>query len=406
MNISSEVLEMASRICRDYMNGAWKMISSKEIVVKKISGGLNNLLYLVALPSSHKSSPSEPSQVLLRLYGQIHGEQVIESLLTESVIFTLLSERGLGPKLYGVFPGGRLEQYIPARPLKTTELSDPTLSALIAENLAKIHAMNIPINKRSNWLWNTISRWLKTAVVNLEDIHAEDSHNQQIIKKLQHLNLSKEFEWLRHFLTQTSSPVVFCHNDLQEGNILLSHCDAENDKVSQPQLSFIDFEYSAYNYRGFDFANHFIEWTIDYTNNQFPYFSVNRNCYPSREQQLLFARAYLQHSCDQNCDNPTEEQEAALLEEVEMFTLASHFLWGLWSIVNAKISTICFGYWDFALARLEAYHDLKNSITRTRRISAKNEDKTDETILRCFQVTVFRKILRGEKENFISFVVC
>ncbi|KAJ8886040.1 hypothetical protein PR048_012246 [Dryococelus australis] len=77
------------------------------------SGGLNNFLYLVALPSSCKPLSSEPSQVLLRLYGQIHGEQVLESLLTESVIFTLLSERGLGPKLYGVFPGGRLEQYIP-----------------------------------------------------------------------------------------------------------------------------------------------------------------------------------------------------------------------------------------------------------------------------------------------------
>lgn len=52
-------------------------------------------------------------QVLLRIYGQTHGEQAIETMLTDTVVFTLLSERKLGPKLHGIFPGGRIEQYIP-----------------------------------------------------------------------------------------------------------------------------------------------------------------------------------------------------------------------------------------------------------------------------------------------------
>lgn len=49
----------------------------------------------------------------MRLYGQTHGERALESLITDSVIFTLLSERGLGPRLHGIFPGGRIEEYIP-----------------------------------------------------------------------------------------------------------------------------------------------------------------------------------------------------------------------------------------------------------------------------------------------------
>ena len=78
------------------------------------SGGLSNWLYHVSLPETHPPKSSEPSQVLLRLYGQIHGsERALEGLITESVIFTLLSERRLGPKLHGVFPGGRIEEYIP-----------------------------------------------------------------------------------------------------------------------------------------------------------------------------------------------------------------------------------------------------------------------------------------------------
>ena len=76
------------------------------------SGGLSNFLYYCALPSGAKPKQGEPSKVLVRFYGQIHGEGALEALLTESVIFTLLSERKLGPKLHGIFPGGRLEEFI------------------------------------------------------------------------------------------------------------------------------------------------------------------------------------------------------------------------------------------------------------------------------------------------------
>ena len=40
---------------------------------------------------------------------------VLSDLILENAVFTLLSERRLGPKLYGVFGDGRLEEYIPAR---------------------------------------------------------------------------------------------------------------------------------------------------------------------------------------------------------------------------------------------------------------------------------------------------
>ena len=37
----------------------------------------------------------------------------ITGIVIENVIFTILSERKLGPKLLGVFAGGRIEEYIP-----------------------------------------------------------------------------------------------------------------------------------------------------------------------------------------------------------------------------------------------------------------------------------------------------
>lgn len=358
---SVEMREKAARICRDYLRGAWKQITSKDIVLKRISGGLSNWLYHVSLPVSHPPRASEPTQVLLRIYGQIHGERALEGLITESVIFTLLSERRLGPRLHGVFPGGRIEEYIPARALKTKEMSDPRLSPLIAEKMAQIHQMNVPISKEPRWLWDTVDRWLQSAEENLENLTEADIGNQHLIKKLKSYDLQAEVQWLKKFLSKINSPVVFCHNDMQEGNILL-HCDNMTDQqaLQSPHLSVIDFEYCSYNYRGFDIANHFIEWMYDYTHEQQPFFTAQHHNYPSREQQLLFIRNYLQtyRKTVQNYD----ADEVDLLKEVQAFTLASHLFWGLWSTVNAKLSQIPFGYWDYAVERLESYCSLKHQI--------------------------------------------
>lgn len=52
----------------------------------------------------------------------------VDSLVLESVMFAILAERSLGPQLYGVFPEGRLEQYIPvrARPRPPRSVSFPS----------------------------------------------------------------------------------------------------------------------------------------------------------------------------------------------------------------------------------------------------------------------------------------
>lgn len=75
---------------------------------------------------------------------------------------------------------------------------------------------------------------------------------------------------------------MFCHNDLQEGNILMK----ENEHSGCRSLCLIDYEYCAYNYRGFDIANHFIEWTYDYTSAIYPHFTVNRELFPTKDQQV------------------------------------------------------------------------------------------------------------------------
>ncbi|KAG5680935.1 hypothetical protein PVAND_010411 [Polypedilum vanderplanki] len=444
---NSDMRDVATRICREYLSGAWKTISQDEIQVKRMSGGLSNFLYYVSLPNRNDfgentnlskrtrkdsyHSSMEPTKVLLRIYGQSHGEHALETMLTESVVFALLSERQLGPKLHGIFPGGRIEQYIPARSLTTAELSDSKISAKIAEKMGQIHSLHIPVSKEADWIFNTINRWLNNVDAIMNDIknnNNDDDQVPEIQKRLSKIDLRHEANWLKKIAETESYPVVFCHNDLQEGNILfrqnnfvppddlvetldeelhkiddlspmLISCpktkieNVENTKVQDtingnsrkrslvdssidneeissnfdndckkddPELMIIDFEYCAYNYRGFDIANHFLEWTYDYTNEKFPFFFYRPENYPNEKQIDNFIDSYLKNINMDAFDNKMTfvEEKKQLLEEINLFTIASHLFWTIWAIVNSS-QEIEFGYWEYADIRLKEYFNAK-----------------------------------------------
>ncbi|GFT22026.1 choline kinase alpha [Nephila pilipes] len=352
--------DQAYRICRDYLSGSWKSISSSDMVFRSISGGMSNFLYYCSLPETHTPLVGEPHQVLMRMYGQIH--EGVEAKVTESVIFMMLSERNLGPKLYGIFPGGRLEEYIPARAMTCDELKAPEMSATIARKLAKVHTLNVPINKEPKWLFDKMQNWMNFAKneIRLENLNDEQ---KKIAVNLLSQDFEKEFVWLRNVLIKANSPVLFCHNDLQEGNILVP----ERASALEDKIVFIDFEYCSYNFRAFDIANHFCEWCFDYSNPNYPHFSAKEEEYPAVSQQLNFIRSYLRNfesSCNDNEVSDEINNEDHVLKEVLVFTLASHFLWTLWSIVNAQNSQIEFGYWEYGKARWDAYIQHKSRVLK------------------------------------------
>lgn len=54
----------------------------------------------------------------------------------------------------------------------------------------------------------------------------------------------------------THSPVVFCHNDLLAGNVLLLGGSSERsvEDMADLKVQLIDFEYGCYSFRGFDWG--------------------------------------------------------------------------------------------------------------------------------------------------------
>ncbi|XP_032138513.1 choline kinase alpha isoform X6 [Sapajus apella] len=343
--------------CKEFLPGAWRGLREDQFHISVIRGGLSNMLFQCSLPDTTATVGDEPRKVLLRLYGAIL-QMGAETMVLESVMFAILAERSLGPKLYGIFPQGRLEQFIPSRRLDTEELSLPDISAEIAEKMATFHGMKMPFNKEPKWLFGTMEKYLNEV---LRIKFTGESRIQKLHKFLNY-NLPLELENLRSLLESTPSPVVFCHNDCQEGNILLLEGRENSEKQ---KLMLIDFEYSSYNYRGFDIGNHFCEWIYDYTYEKYPFFRANIRKYPTKKQQLHFISSYLAAFQNDFENLSTKEKsiiEEEMLLEVNRFALASHFLWGLWSIVQAKISSIEFGYMDYAQARFDAYFHQKRKL--------------------------------------------
>ncbi|CAG2184163.1 unnamed protein product, partial [Oppiella nova] len=122
----------------------------------------------------------------------------------------LLSERRLGPKLYGVFAGGRLEEYIPSRCMEFSEFKSPPFSTAIARKLANIHGIDVPISKHPTWLFNTLQNWSQLIVNYKTDPNdSQLLQDSELERQLCAFDYTYEINWLRQLLTTSGSPVVF-----------------------------------------------------------------------------------------------------------------------------------------------------------------------------------------------------
>lgn len=167
-----------------------------------------------------------------------------------------------------------------------------------------------------------------------------------------------ELKFLKGLLQSFDSPVVFCHNDLLAGNIMY------DDKTQH--ICFIDYEYGAYNFRGYDIGNHFCERSIQYNVEEYPHFKIDPSNYPKDDEKKIFLTSYLMEFKKQ-LGQPAvvlEEEWRSLAREADSFALASHFLWSCWAIIQASTSDIEFGYLEFATERMIDYDRRKKSLLR------------------------------------------
>lgn len=90
--------------------------------------------------------------------------------------------------------------------------------------MAEIHSLDIPVSKEPDWLWDTMNRWFTSAEILLND----DPKRKHELDEFKKINFRKEIDWFKSVVESNNFPVVFCHNDLQEGNILLRQNDSSS----------------------------------------------------------------------------------------------------------------------------------------------------------------------------------
>ena len=131
------------------------------------------------------------------------------------------------------------------------------------------------------------------------------------------------------------------------------------------QIIVVDFEYASPNPAAFDIANHFHEWTADY-HGPTPHV-LDPSRYPNHAERRTFLTAYLEHRVDppvfSDLSPAARERELGALENaVHAWGPASHAMWALWGLVQARedvqadVAQPEFDYIGYARCRMVAFY--------------------------------------------------
>jgi ethanolamine kinase len=303
----------------------------QTVRVSALTGGTTNKLFKVSGLRKKQDSVT----VLVRIFGAATGALIDRDAETYYLLQINEHWKRMVPEVYCRFSNGMIYEYFEGRSLEAVEL--PEHCEGVARHMAKWHGMQVKpfdaekgtkpavFDRMSNWLEESRGCNYEGLPMNILDVEREMSVMQSIVE-------SRIF------------PVRFCHNDLPSLNVVLDE--------STKSLHFIDYEYAAYNYRGFDIGNHF---------NEFTGLALKRELYPSHQVQCQFARAYLL----EDVDTVTEESVEELVREANLFGLCSHLLWAVWGLVQERGSEIDFDYRGYVTTRMQWYLDTKDKVLST-----------------------------------------
>ncbi|XP_058226060.1 probable ethanolamine kinase isoform X1 [Rhododendron vialii] len=316
-------------LCKDLFKN-WSELDNTRFSVETVSGGITNLLLKVSIREKNGNIVN----LTVRLYGP-NTEYVINRE-RELQAIRYLSAAGFGAKLLAVFGNGMVQSFITARTLTPLDMRRPKLAAEIAKQLSIFHQVEIPGSKEPQ-LWNDIFKFFQKASA----LAFDDGEKQRKYETISFEEVHTEVIELKELTGRLDAPVVFAHNDLLSGNLML------NDE--EEKLYLIDFEYGSYNYRGFDIGNHF---------NEYAGYDCDYSLYPTKDEQYHFLRHYLE---PENPEEVSEEDLEALYIETNTYMLASHLYWALWALIQAKMSPIDFDYLSYFFLRYNEYKKQKEN---------------------------------------------
>ncbi|KAJ3984295.1 choline kinase, cytoplasm [Lentinula detonsa] len=338
-------------------------ITAEELMIHRVSGSLTNAVFFVSCPSI-----KEVPTILLRIYGPSSGSLI--SRPRELHTLHILSSRyNLGPKVYGTFENGRMEEYFPSKTLTAEDMRDPQISRWIGARMAELHSVPVDVIEETSsenggegngWQLGAkknVRSWLSPA----KDVLMHPNIPQSVRDEFDLDRFQQQWERYLAWLSNVDdihngSGRVFAHNDTQYGNLL--RLEGVEVRAPHRQLIVVDFEYASPNPASFDIANHFLEWTYNYHTST-PH--LPDECrYPTPQERENFYQSYLEHTGHSSGDQ-LSQQVKSLEDQVRYWTPACHAMWCMWGIVQATDDVISdvtepeFDYVGYSRFRMAAF---------------------------------------------------
>ncbi|KAK7714872.1 hypothetical protein SLS57_006943 [Botryosphaeria dothidea] len=378
----------------------WKQHQDSIDFVRFTDGITNTLFKAVIKLPGWSDEQIDREAVLMRAYGR--GTDVLIDRERETRSHSLLARHKLAPPLLARFGNGLLYKFIEGSVCAPPDLRRPEVWRGVARRLGQWHA-TLPISyliteipsddsntspqddrahrRKASWLeaadnitpdkpspnlWTVMQKWIHSLP------HATDAEQKR------KSTLQQELIWLVNRLGGTpgisENQLVFCHCDLLSGNVIVepqpssgespastAESNATDSSIDAVSVDFIDYEYATPAPAAFDICNHFAEWGG---------FDCDFNCLPTRSERRDFISQYVS-SYSSHLPHPWAQSEVdakadQLFREVDDFRGVPGFYWGIWALIQAKISQIDFDYASYAEVRLGEYWAWKAELLGTR----------------------------------------
>lgn len=196
---------------------------------------------------------------------------------SQAIVFSAVAHAGIGPRLYGVGEGFRIEEYIDGHIVTYEEARNPNVLKALAQSLARLHSIDVPVQINPCWSEHT------RAVIADGDkmIRASDvisniaSTMPEIAGKVAHILSLDHFKSYNSLLDEIvpriqHRRVRLSHGDHYANNVLILNSVKNLDDITEKDVFILDIEMCSEFYRGHDVGMILKEFRYDYSNNYQP----------------------------------------------------------------------------------------------------------------------------------------
>lgn len=280
-----------------FLPNEWTSVKDSDLIITQVQEGVVNTSFIV----ENKAAVNDPSKVLLRKYGggvfkNKYKDNFLLPIISEAeegLICHQQSKSGNGPKVYGFFPGGRVEEFIVSHTLGYDEAVQPEIQKDVARSYARYHFQEeIPLDKtRYDKMFEMkpystftfkhprlLNCWMSFFSCCCRQPLEEGLNFDSLLA----LDVAAELKLMKKIIFATKSKHVLLHQDAQYPNILVRDEPSSENKL---KTVMVDYELSLYGPRLLDFGGHFN--VRKFTNSGLSGYEV-----ANEEERRLFVKFY------------------------------------------------------------------------------------------------------------------